>query len=151
MKKFKIMVATFLMVFAVGSVSLTVATPAVNAAADSGCNTRPFLTFPAWYRGLTDPSKSTCEIKSPNEVGGLANFIWRIVLNSVEILLQVVAYAATVMIIVGGFRFLTSAGNPSGVEAGKKTLTNAVIGLVISISSIAIVNLIFGIITGFKA
>jgi hypothetical protein len=110
------------------------------------CSTR-FLTFPTWYRGLTDPD---CNIESPTAAGGITRFIWLIVFNVIEIILQVIAYVATIMIIVGGFRFLTSAGNASGIEAGKKTLTNAVIGLVISIASIAIVNLIFGIITGFK-
>ncbi len=147
MKRIQIIVASFLMMFSIGAASLTVLAP--TAAAAGGCVTRPFLTFPAWYRGLTD---SQCNILSPSDpsVGGLSSFIWIIVLNVIEIILQVIAYAATLMIIYGGFRFLTAAGNPAGVEQGKKTITNAVIGLVISIASIAIVNLIFGVITGFK-
>lgn len=133
--------------FTIGAASLTVLAP--TAAAAGSCSTRSFLTFPAWYRGLTD---SNCDIVSPTDpsVGGLSNFIWIIVLNVIEILLQVIAYAATLMIIYGGFRFLSSAGNAQGIEQGKKTITNAVIGLVISIASIAIVNIIFGVINGFK-
>lgn len=135
------------MMFTIGTASLTVLAP--PAAAAGGCATRAFLTFPAWYRGLTD---SDCNIVSPSDssVGGLSNFIWIIVLNVIEILLQVIAYAAALMIIYGGFRFMTSSGNPQGVEQGRKTITNAVIGLIISIASIAIVNLIFGVINGFK-
>ena len=145
MKKIRAIIATFMLVFA----TAFVAVPSVSADTTTPAKTcsSHFLTFPAWYDHLTN---SDCTVKSPTDVGGLSNFIWTIAFNVIEIILQLIAYIATIMIIVGGFRFLTSAGNPSGVEQGKRTLTNAIIGLVISIASIAITNLIFGIITGFK-
>jgi len=143
MVRFKVLIATLLLLFSFMSVTLTVATPSAFAAG-SGCNSG-FLTFPAWYNGLTN---SDCTIKSPDAVGGISTFIWIIVLNVVDIILQLIGYVAALMIIYGGFRYLTSTGTPSGVEQAKKTLTNAIIGLVLAIASIAIVNLLFGVITG---
>lgn len=109
-----------------------------------GC-TSTFLTFPAWYDGLLD---GDCKIASPSTLGsngdGLTQFIFRIVLNIIEIVLQVIAYATAGYIIYGGFKYLTAAGSPDRVTAGRKIITNALVGLVISFMSIAIVNLISG-------
>jgi len=76
---------------------------------------------------------------------GLSNFIWRIVLNVTEIGLQMVGYISVGFILYGGFQFLTSQGSSEGSVKARKTILNAVIGLVISIASIAIVNLILGV------
>ena len=102
------------------------------------CTSR-FLTFPAWYRGL---ERERCNIVPPSESDGISTFIFTIVLNIIEIALQIVAYAAVGFTIYGGFKYLTSAGDANRVTAGRKMITNALIGLVISFMSIAIVNLI---------
>lgn len=101
-----------------------------------------FLTFPAWYDGLLN--EKTCEIKKPtNKNGnGLSNFIWRIVLNLIEIGLQLVAYASAGFIIYGGFKYLTSTGSADKTAAARKTILNAVIGLVLSFLSVIIVTII---------
>lgn len=127
-----------LAVASIGGATLAVATPQTSYAA---CNER-LLTFPAWYKGLVDGS---CNIKSPTAVGGLPAFIVKIGLNVIEFMLQLVGYLAVGYIIYGGFRYLTSAGSPDDIAAGKKTILNAVIGLVISIFSIGIVNIVAGI------
>ena len=137
------LLAIGVMVFGFGAAALI---PSDTAAA--GCTSR-FLTFPAWYDGLID--QSTCEIKAPDvnqSGGGLPSFIFRIVLNVIEIALQIVAYAAAGFIIYGGFKYLTSAGSADRVTAGRKIITNAVIGLVLSFASVAIVNLVSGNIGG---
>lgn len=54
---------------------------------------------------------------------------------------------AVVFIILGGFWFLTSAGNEETAEKGRKTLLNAVIGLVIIIMSFAIVRVVGNVLT----
>jgi hypothetical protein len=112
-----------------------------------------FLTFPTWFRGLaavreTAPGSSVyeCAILSPDDVGGLSNFIWHIALNGIEIGLQLVVYLTIFFIIWGGYQFLISQGVPEATAKARKTILNAVIGLVISIVAIAAVNLIFGII-----
>jgi len=104
------------------------------------CTSR-FLTFPAWYRGL---ERNGCDIVPPGTgtATTLTSFIFTIVLNIIEIALQLVAYAAVGYIIFGGFKYLTAAGDPNRITAGRKIITNAIVGLVISFMSIAIVNLV---------
>ena len=105
-----------------------------------------FLTFPAWYDGLVD-NQTSCQLKPiGNESGevSLQKFITLVILNIVEMVLQLIAYAAVVFLIVGGFRYLTSAGDSNLMSAAKKTITNAIIGLVIAIFSAAIVNVVAG-------
>lgn len=102
------------------------------------CDSR-FLTIPAWYRGVTD---ADCNVSVEASGGDLTTFIWKIVFNIVEAMLHVVAYIAAGFVIVGGFKYLTSAGSADANAKGRKTILNAIIGLVISIMSIGIVNLV---------
>jgi len=108
-----------------------------------------FLTFPTWYRGLTivDGDNDTCNIVSPADETGLSKFIWGIILNIIEILSQLAAYVTVGMILYGGFQYLTSAGGAEGMKKGKTTITNAIIGLIMSLVAVAAVNLIVVIIT----
>ncbi len=55
------------------------------------------------------------------------------------------AFAGTVTVLflmVGGFWYLTSAGNEEQAEKGKKTIINSLIGLVVIILSFAIVRIV---------
>ena len=54
---------------------------------------------------------------------------------------------AVLFIIIGGFLYLTSAGNEEQSEKAKKTLINSVIGLVVIIMAAAIVHIIVQLIT----
>lgn len=109
--------------------------------ASAACNDR-LLTFPAWFRGLTT---ANCDIESPTKAkGGIAGFIWTIVFNVIEFMLQLVGYIAVGFIITGGFKYMTSAGAPDAAARARKTITNAVVGLVIAVFAIAIVNIVAG-------
>ena len=66
-------------------------------------------------------------------------------LNVIEFMLQLVGYMAVGFIIAGGFKFLTSTGSPEDIAKSRKTILNAVVGLIISIFSIGIVNVVVGI------
>lgn len=106
-----------------------------------------FLTpdFPAWYRGLEDPS--TCELdesKIKDNPDGIGGVVWIIVLNIIDIALRLVGLLAVGFIIYGGFRYLTSAGDPSRAAAGRDTIFKAVIGLVIAIVAASAVGFIVG-------
>ncbi len=118
----------------------TVVTPG-TAVAGPACE-QGLLGMPPWYRGLTDDD---CGILPPEDVGGLGKFITIIILNVIEIGLFIAGYAALFFVLYGGFLFLTGGNNPSQIERGRKSIINAVIGLVISIAAIAIVKLIFGV------
>ena len=47
-----------------------------------------------------------------------------------------------VLLIIGGFRFITSGGDPKAVEGAQKTLTSAIAGLVLILVSYIILFLI---------
>lgn len=47
-----------------------------------------------------------------------------------------------VLLIVGGFKFITSGGDPKSVESARKTITSAIAGLVIILVSYLILVLI---------
>lgn len=113
----------------------------VPATSMAACSNGTLLTLPAWYRGLQNDD---CSIMSPAKAGGIGPFIWKIVLNIIDILLNLTAYAAVGYIIYGGFKYMLASGSPDGISKAKSTIMNAVIGLVISIAAIAIVNLIAG-------
>jgi hypothetical protein len=130
--------AALVFVSTVGGVATAVMTPAPAMAA-SGCNTG-FLTFPAWYDGLVDGS---CNIESPANKG-LSLFIRTVALNIVEMILQLVGYISVGFIIYGGYKYMISAGASDGIAKAKKTITNAIVGLLLSIFAVAIVNLISG-------
>lgn len=116
-------------------------TPRFGDAGDTSCSAK-FLTLPPWYEGLPRTG-CTLDTKSIEGTGnGLSAFIFRIVLNVIEMALQIVAYAAVGFIIYGGFKYLTSSGSADRITAGRKIIQNAVIGLVISLFSVVIVTLI---------
>ncbi len=60
-----------------------------------------------------------------------------------NILLPLVGIISILFIIIGGFRYVSSAGNDEMAAAGKKTMVNAIIGLVIVIVSYTIVVVVF--------
>jgi hypothetical protein len=62
--------------------------------------------------------------------------------NVVSVLLELGGIALFVMLIIGGFNYLTSGGNPQQAEAAKKTITYAILGILLLASSFLILKLI---------
>lgn len=116
-----------------------------SVSAATNCEARP-LGIPPWYRGLTNNTPPRCELVSPDSVGGLGPYIWRIVLNIIEMVVVIIAYVAVFFILYGGFQFIVGGSNPGMIEKARKTILNAVIGLVVAMGAIGITNLIFSII-----
>jgi hypothetical protein len=144
MNFFKKLITTFAFAAFVAAPVMTVIVSPTTYAADASCEVK-ILGIPPWYQGLSSRDASgTCSIDSPKG-GDVSGFIWHIVLNVIEIALYLVGYIAVFFILYGGFQFLTGGSNPSQIEKARKTILNAVVGLVISISAVVIVNLIFGI------
>ena len=62
-----------------------------------------------------------------------------------NILVYIIGFAGIVifiMFLIGGFKWLTSAGNPKNIESAKNTLTYAIIGLLVIILSYIVLVLI---------
>ena len=114
-----------------------------SAAARENCRDS-YLGVTTWYRGLT---KDDCSIKSVGDGGSdvkVNEFIMKVALNVLAAAFSIAAYVALFFIIKSGFRYMTSAGSSDGMSAAKKGLTNAIIGLIITLLSAVIVNTIVG-------
>jgi hypothetical protein len=148
MKRMKSFILAIAFAVTVGGASFAVLpATSVSAAAPNCTGNGAFLTFPAWYRGLAEPNAAGngCDI-TPPESDNIGGFVWHIVLNVIEIGLQLVGYAAFGFILFAGFQYLTSAGDPAQAARARQTIFNAAIGIFISFASIAVVNLVVGII-----
>lgn len=66
------------------------------------------------------------------------------VVNIIQWVLGILALIAVVMIILGGFQWLTAAGNDEKIEKAKKIISAAVIGLIIVLLAWAIVIFVAG-------
>lgn len=67
-----------------------------------------------------------------------------IVLTVINFFLTFLGLLAVIMVIYGGFLYVSSAGNEENVNKAKKILLYAVIGIVVIIASFALVNTILG-------
>lgn len=66
--------------------------------------------------------------------------------NLIRAALMFVGVVAIFFIIYSGYQLLTSGGDPKKVQGGRQTLTFAIIGLIVVLSSFLIINFI-GVIT----
>jgi hypothetical protein len=80
---------------------------------------------------------------NPNKQG--INAVFPLLGNIISILLFASGVLALVMILVGAFQYVTSAGNPQNVAQAKRTLTFAIVGLAIVILALVIVNFVRGV------
>ncbi len=60
----------------------------------------------------------------------------------INFLLYLIGIISVIVIIIGGLRYVTSAGNSSQVSGAKDTILYAVVGLIVAISAYAIVNFV---------
>lgn len=62
--------------------------------------------------------------------------------NILEAMIPLIGLLSFIMILVGGFKILTSAGDPKGMAGGRQTITLAVAGIALAIISWLILVLI---------
>ena len=117
--------------------------PAQEASATDCYN--HFLGLTAWYDGLTD---SNCEIIQPNSDEELKSYVWTIALNVVSMIMGIVGYLAIGLVMWGGIQYMIAHGDPVKLAKGKKTITNAVIGLALVMTASIISGTVAGIVSG---
>lgn len=122
---------------------------AARSASDSCDNS--FLGLKPWHAGLCSGGElvAVCEKDSgcPTPHVSLRVFVWRVMLNVLFDITLLIGYIAAAMVIYGGYMFMMSQGDPTRAAKGKKTLTSAVIGMVISIGASVFVNTIIKILS----
>lgn len=93
------------------------------------------------FLAATNTISAPAGLPGPADFGTLAKQV-------TNVLLAFAGALSVIFIIIGGIMYATSAGNDSQVQKAKSTITNAIIGLVISLLGFAIVNFLIG--TVFK-
>lgn len=86
-----------------------------------------------------------------NALGGCQPGLRGIVLLIINFALGFLGLLAVVMVIYGGFLYVSSAGNEENVNKAKKILLYAVIGIVVIVVSFALVNTLLRAATGERA
>jgi len=85
---------------------------------------------------------------NPSESLGYASAdLQETVIRVVQWALGLLALVAVIMIILGGFQWMTAGGNEERVEKAKKLISAAVIGLIIVLLAWAIVIFVVGVTT----
>jgi hypothetical protein len=123
LQKLKLLVASFSsLIILAAPMALA---PAVASAAPPGCE---------------DTSIDNPSCPTGNETDQVNHLIHEII----NILTVVVGIASVIMIIVGGFKYVTSGGNQEKVTSAKNTILYALIGLVIVALSQLIAHFVLG-------
>ena len=79
-----------------------------------------------------------------NSIPGLIVFI-------IQILLYIAGGVAVLFVIIGGFQYILSAGNAETATKGKKTVINAIIGIVLIILSYMVISVVTNTLLGYSA
>ncbi len=100
--------------------------------------------FPTWYKYVNTYTPSD---SSPDKSCGFGTiepgtFSVQLGLAIIDILLRAGALAAVIFIIIGGYKYISSQGEPKNIEAALATIVNAVIGLAIVLLATVLVAFI---------
>ena len=93
----------------------------------------------------TDPFCSSNASADAKEAAGCMTTSGNVenkVVNVINIFLYVVGFVAVVMIIYGGFLYMTSQGDAGKVQKAKNTILYSVIGLAIAVLAYVIVGIV---------
>src|SRR5580765_4206493 len=89
---------------------------------------------------ITHAQATTLSIESIGSQVGLGDAdLKTTVINILQLVLGLLALIAVIMIIIGGFTWLTAGGNEEKVDKAKKIISAAVVGLIIVLLAWAIV------------
>ncbi len=77
------------------------------------------------------------------DVSKVTNFIQ----NIIQIFVTIAGLVATGFMVVGGFRYMTSSGNPEALDGAKKTVLYSAVGLAIVIGAFVISKIVTDIAT----
>ena len=122
-------------------------TPQPVSAANTPTDCRYVLGMVSWdcNTGFTEcttkSGKTTCKPANLDE-DKIRQGIWTAISNVITDITVIAAYLVIGFVIYGGYRYILSGGDPAKVASGKKTLTQAFIGLAIVMCSNVIMNTI---------
>ena len=121
MKKLRVVIATMMIALGIGAV---------------------FVPQPAFAANCSNASDCINQGVSSTGGTGTNKNLSQIIKIIVNVLLFLIGLVSVIMIIIGGFRYVTSNGAPDQAKAARNTIMYAVIGLVIAILAYAIVSFV---------
>ncbi|HSE29100.1 MAG TPA: pilin [Candidatus Saccharimonadales bacterium] len=130
-------------ILSLGMIFSFTSAPLTNFAACEGTPLE-FLGLESWDHCLT--RVETCNNQGDCEQTVVINSIrdiWKIIIPLFNDVLKLAGYIAIGFVIWGGIQYTKSQGEPSNLSAAKDTIKNAIIGLIIVLSSIAITQFIY--------
>lgn len=146
----KIILATYLSLAMIIVMGFLMPSAAQAAAKSDECHvTGSLLGFPTWYEYLEVGVKGEdrCAITGPDDPKGSGEFSFakalpRIGLAIIDILLRIIGLVSVGFVIYGGFRYITSQGEPDATKKAQGTVVNALIGMAIAIFAVTIVSFV---------
>ena len=133
----KIKMALTGMVVAAGM--LAISAPAMAATCPTGTQ------WEGTEIGGSSGISSIAQCNMPKEGENLeTNSLWPAIQNIINWVLAAMGLIAVIMVIVGGFTYMTSQGDPTKTKKGRDTILYGIIGLIIALLAFAIVNFVLG-------
>lgn len=114
--------------------AMTPPTPVTQFAA---CDPGSFFGFPTWFACLPKDATGHPKLTKLED-------LWLIAFPVLESAIKLAGYVAVGFVIWGGIRFIKSQGNPGEITAARDTIRDALIGLGICVSAVAIVQFLAG-------
>lgn len=134
-------IVIFCTIIVATSVTFSFTTPEFVSAADDTKDCRYFLGMVSWDCNTGFVSQDDGKMEKLDEQK-IKSGIWIAVANVITDITVAATYLVIGYVIYGGYRYIFSGGDPGKVAAGKKTLTQAFIGLAIIMSATIIMNTI---------
>lgn len=104
------------------------------------CKSSGFLGFKTWYHYL-DLDPTGCDIRGFNLLPSDSepSDVPLILLAIVDDLLRLAGLVSVAFVLIGGVKYITSQGNPEDIGKAQGTVTNALLGLAVSIVAVVFV------------
>ncbi len=91
---------------------------------------------------LTIATTPALAIQGPENPGGVPGTLLSAINTISKAILYIVGTVAVLFLIIGGFQYITSAGNPDGIEKAKATILYAIIGIIVALLAYSIIRYI---------
>lgn len=99
------------------------------------------LAFPSLAQAQTEAWSDVCVDTVNTDVATIQG-LQCLIANVLSVALTLIGIAGFIMLVVGSMRWMLSGGNAQNVEKAKNTMTFAVVGLIVGLSSFIILNLV---------
>ena len=92
-----------------------------------------FFFLPPWWEYLKTNSDCSVNFQCLGDV-------WLVGLAIIDILLRIVAFLAVLSVFIGSIEYIISIGNPEKITNARKRIINALVGIAIAFSAVAVVT-----------